>query len=53
MIKEDLGGYINKIIWRSPMIITWYVYISRDALKEDLQPEEAIIGSTLEEQGGE
>ena len=52
MIKEDLGGYINKIIWRSPMIITWYVYISRDALKEDIETEEAIVGSTIEEQGG-
>lgn len=52
MIKEDLGGYINKIIWRSPMIITWYVYISRDVLKEDLEVEEAVLGTTLEEQGG-
>lgn len=50
MIKEDLGGYINKIIGRSPMIITGYVYISRDAFKEDISTEDAIIGSTIEEQ---
>ncbi|AKH32568.1 Ribonuclease J 1 [candidate division SR1 bacterium Aalborg_AAW-1] len=53
MIKEDLGGYINKIIGRSPMIIIGYVYISRDAFKEEFSSEDAIVGSTLEEQGGD
>lgn len=53
MIKEDLWWYINKIIWRSPMIIIWYVYISRDAFKEEVSSEDAIVGSTLEEQGGD
>lgn len=53
MIKEDLWWYINKIIWRSPMIIIWYVYISRDAFKEEVSSEDAIVGTTLEEQGGD
>lgn len=53
MIKEDLWWYINKIIWRSPMIIIWYVYISRDAFKEEVSNEDAIVGTTLEEQGGD
>lgn len=51
-IKEDLGGFINKIIGRSPMIIMGYVYISRDAFKEDMPIEEALLGDTIQEQGG-
>ena len=35
------------------MIIVAYVYISRDALKEDVAIEDAIVGTTIEEQGGE
>lgn len=50
LIKDDLGWFINKIIGRSPMIIVAYVYISRDALKEDLVWEDAIIWNTIEEQ---
>lgn len=53
LIKEDLGGYINKIIGRSPMVVIGYVYISRDALKEDISAEDSLVGSTIEEQGGE
>ncbi len=51
MIKDDLWGFINKIIGRSPMIIVAYVYISRDALKEDVTGEDAVIWNTIEEQG--
>lgn len=50
-IKEDLGGYINKIIGRSPMIIMGYVYISRDTFKEELSSDEALLGDTIQEQG--
>lgn len=50
IIREDLGGFINKIIGRAPMIIMWYVYISRDALKDDISQDEAILWSTLDEQ---
>lgn len=53
MLKEDLGGYINKIIGRSPMIIVTYVYISRENYKEDLSQDDAVIGTTIESQGGE
>ncbi len=52
MIKDDLWWFINKIIGRSPMIIVAYVYIGRDSFKEDITLDEAIVGSTLEEQGG-
>ena len=45
------AGYINKIIGRSPMVVIGYVYISRDALKEDISAEDSLIGSTIEEQG--
>jgi hypothetical protein len=32
------------------MIIVAYVYISRDSFKEEVTIDEAIIGTTLEEQ---
>ncbi len=51
-IKDDLGFQINKIIGRSPMVIVWYVYISRDGYKDDVSAEDAIVGNTLDEQGG-
>jgi len=53
MIKEDLWWFINKIIWRSPMIIVAYVYISRDSFKEEITSDDAIIGTTIEEQWGD
>lgn len=55
-IKDELGGHINKIIGREPMIIPMFVYINRDAIKDELENEnedEAIIGMTLEEQGSD
>ena len=53
-IKEDLSGFLSKIIGREPLVITTFVYINRDALKsnEDISDEEALLGNTLEEQGG-
>jgi hypothetical protein len=32
------------------MIIVAYVYISRDSFKEEQTPDDAIVGSTIEEQ---
>lgn len=51
LIKEDLGEFINKIIWRVPMIMTMFVYINRDSQNGDISPDEAIVGMTLDEQG--
>lgn len=50
IIKDDLGGFINKVIGRTPMIVPMFVYINRDA-KDDIAEEDAIVGMTLEEQG--
>lgn len=50
IIKDDLGGFINKVIGRTPMIVPSFVYINRDA-KDDIAEEDAIVGMTLEEQG--
>jgi hypothetical protein len=52
-MKEDLGDYINKIIWRIPMLLPMYVYINREAQNwtPDVTKEEAVVGMTLEEQG--
>jgi mRNA degradation ribonuclease J1/J2 len=49
-LKEDLGEFIAKIIGRVPMLMTMFVYINREAQAKDIPPEEAIIGSTLDEQ---
>lgn len=51
-IKDDLGQYITKIIGRVPMIIPMFVYINTDAKDDDIKEDEAIVGMTLEEQGG-
>jgi len=51
-LKDDLGNYINNLIWRSPMIVPTFVYINRDAVKNEwVDEDEAIVGMTLEEQG--
>jgi hypothetical protein len=52
-MKEDLGDYINKIIWRIPMLLPMYVYINRESQNwtPDVTKEEAVVGMTLEEQG--
>jgi hypothetical protein len=46
MIKEDLWGFLNKIIGRSPMIVTTFVYMSREWFKQemDVSADEALIG---------
>ena len=51
-IKEDLGDYINKIIWRIPMLLPMYVYINRETQNwtVDMSKEEAVVGMTIEEQ---
>lgn len=54
-IKEDLSGFLPKIIGREPLVITTFVYINRDSLRDqdDMTEEQALLGNTLEEQGGE
>ena len=54
-IKEDLSGFLSKIIGREPLVITTFVYINRDSLKwsDAMTEEQALLGNTLEEQGGE
>lgn len=52
-IKDDLGDYINKEIWRSPMVIPMYVYISRDGGTKTSKKDDDVVGMTLEEQGGD
>lgn len=53
-LKEQLGIYLEEIIGRSPMIVPSFVYINRDALdaQNETNDDDAIIGMTLEEQGG-
>jgi len=52
-IKWDLGQFVNKIIWRVPMVMPMFVYINRDpkSSQDALWKEESIVGMTLEEQG--
>lgn len=55
-MKDELGEFIEKNIGRVPMIMPMFVYINRDAVKDEsrldaLSEEEAIVGMTLEEQG--
>ena len=56
MIKDELGEFIEKNIGRVPMLMPMFVYINRDAVKDEskldaLSMEESIVGMTLEEQG--
>ena len=51
-VKEDLGEFITQIIWRVPMIMPMFVYINKDS-KDDVTKDEAIVGMTIDEQGGE
>lgn len=52
-MKEDLWGYIEKIIGRVPLLMPMYVYINREAqpATSDITPDEAVVGMTLDEQG--
>ena len=51
-IREDLGEYITKIIGRIAMLMLMYVYINREAVQNiQVEPNDEIIGMTLEEQG--
>ncbi len=63
-LKEDLGDFLNKEIWRTPMVIPMYVYISRDSapkagsptkkIKEKEKVEEPdVVWMTIEEQWGD
>ncbi|HOG15070.1 MAG TPA: ribonuclease J [Candidatus Absconditabacterales bacterium] len=52
ILKEDLGEFIMQIIGRVPMIMPMFVYINKDS-KDDVSRDEAILGMTLDEQGGE
>ncbi len=53
LLKDDLGDFIAKIIWRVPMVMPMFVYINRDPQNAiwDLSKDEATVGMTLEEQG--
>lgn len=55
MIKDELGGFIEKNIGRVPMLMPMFVYINTDptkAAKDDLiSLDDSIIGMTIEEQG--
>lgn len=55
MIKDDLWGFLHKIIGRAPMIVTTFVYMSREWFKQemDVSADEALIGGTLESQGAD
>lgn len=52
IIKDWLEEYIEKIIWRVPMLMLMYVYINREALATTMENvEEEVVWMTLEEQG--
>ncbi|MCK9467388.1 MAG: ribonuclease J [Candidatus Absconditabacterales bacterium] len=51
ILKEDLGEFIMQIIGRVPMVMPMFVYINKDS-KDDISKDEAILGMTLDEQGG-
>ncbi len=53
-IKSDLASYVKQIIGREPMVMPMFVYINRDLKmnKDVIDEEDAIVGMTLEEQGG-
>lgn len=58
MIKDELGSFIEKNIGRVPMLMPMFVYINRDAVKDDtkidgMSADEAIVGMTIEEQGSD
>ena len=58
MIKDELGGFIEKNIGRVPMLMPMFVYINtdpgRDTTKEDpISLNDAIVGMTIEEQGAD
>ena len=56
-IKDDLGDYIVKEIWRSPMVVPMYVYTTDSWPTKNKKTEESndedVVGMTIEEQGGE
>ncbi|HKL43893.1 MAG TPA: ribonuclease J [Candidatus Absconditabacterales bacterium] len=52
ILKEDLGEFITQIIGRVPMIMPMFVYINKDT-KDDVSKDEAIVGMTIDEQGGD
>jgi len=54
IIKDDLSTFVTKVIDRAPMIMPMFVYINRDTNIQALDQanEDALIGMTLEEQGG-
>lgn len=55
LIKDELGGFIEKNIGRVPMLMPMFVYINTDAAKDEMKEDpiplkEAIVWMTLEEQ---
>lgn len=55
MIKDELSSFIEKNIGRVPMLMPMFVYINRDAVKDEskldaMSSEEAIVWMTIEEQ---
>ena len=51
ILKEDLWEFIMQIIGRVPMVMPMFVYINKDS-KDDISKDEAILGMTIDEQGG-
>lgn len=51
-IKIELWDYLNKVIWRAPMIIPMFVYINKDT-KDEMTKTDAIVWMTLDEQGSD
>jgi sulfur relay (sulfurtransferase) DsrC/TusE family protein len=55
LIKDELSSFIEKGIGRVPMLMPMFVYINRDAVKDEskldgMSKDEAIVGMTIEEQ---
>jgi hypothetical protein len=58
MIKDELEIFLKKNIGRTPMVMPMFVYINRDAVKDEskldgMSADEAIVGMTIEEQGSD
>lgn len=53
IIKEELGDFLTKAVWRVPMIVPMFVYINRDTawnIKDELPEEDAILGTSVVEE---
>jgi ribonuclease J len=58
MIKDELEVFLKKNIGRTPMVMPMFVYINRDAVKDEskldaMSADDAIVGMTIDEQGSD